>query len=212
VRTLPAIGLLVAVALIVVAGKYVAGHWELGLIASPLVAVAWLAWGRWATLRREVLGGVAVASALFCGLMFGWGTVVVDSTRSMEPLFSRIRATAPQTRIASYKCLESSWVFYGGRPFLELQSEPTGVESFSKPKGWMAPPRLAPSEYLLCFGGGLVLTTREHLSELQAQLPAEYQVLAECDYFLRDERLVLLGPKIDSLADEAGTELPLLRK
>ena len=213
IRTLPAIGLLVAIALIVVARKYVAGHWELGLIAFPLIAAATLAWGRWATLRREVLGGVAIASALFCGLLFGWGTVVVDSTRNMESLFSRIRATAPEMRVAAYKCLESSWVFYGERPFIELQTEPTGQQSFSKPKGWLATPRFAPAEYAACFTGGLVLTTREHLSELQAQLPADYQVLEECDYFLRDERLVLLGPPSKpALAEEVGSHQPVLRK
>jgi hypothetical protein len=156
---------------------------------------------------------VAIASALFCGLLFGWGTVVVDSTRNMESLFSRIRATSPEMRVAAYKCLESSWVFYGERPFIELQTEPTGQQSFSKPKGWLATPRFAPAEYAACFTGGLVLTTREHLSELQAQLPADYQVLEECDYFLRDERLVLLGPPSKpALAAEVDSHQPVLRK
>ncbi len=193
-RTLPAIGLVIAIALVVVAKKYVAGHWELGLIAIPLIAAAGFAWGPWSKLHREALGGVALLSLLFCGLLFGWGTVVVDSTRNMQGLFSRIQATSPESRIAAYKCLESSWVFYGKRPFLELQDEPTGQTGFSKSQHWMTPPRLAPAEFAACFAEGLVLTTREHLSELQARLPANYQVLEECDYFLRDERLVLLGP------------------
>lgn len=202
VWSLPATGLMLAISLVVVATKYVGGHWELGLIALPLIAVAWLAAARWNAGRPELLAGIALASALFCGLLFGWGTVVVDSTRQTDELLGRIRATAPEARIAAYKCLESSWVFYGQRPIIELQDEPTGQQEFSKPHRWTAMPRLAPGEFAACFDGGLVVTTGEHLAELQARLPAGYQVLEECDFFLRDERLVLLGPASDRTVAE----------
>jgi hypothetical protein len=33
------------------------------------------------------------------------------------------------------------------------------------------------------------------LAELQPRLPSSYVVLEECDYFLKDERLVLVGPE-----------------
>lgn len=196
VRTLPIIGGLIAVALVIVARKYVAGHWELVLIALPLLAGIGLAIGQMATRRGEVLVGVAIASSLFCGLLFGWGTVVVDSTRQTEPLFARIRTGDSETHIAAYKCLESSWVFYGQRPFIELQDAATEAKEFHKPTAWSPTPRLAPEEYTQLFNGGLIVTTREHLAELQPRLPSSYVVLEECDYFLKDERLVLVGPEM----------------
>ncbi|MFM7740792.1 MAG: hypothetical protein ACKO9H_15420, partial [Planctomycetota bacterium] len=208
VRTLPIIGGLIAAALVIVARKYVAGHWELVLIALPLVASAALAFGKLAKLKREVLVGVAAASVLFCGLLFGWGTVVVDSTRQTEPLFARIRQGDSSARVAAYKCLESSWVFYGQRPFIELQDAPTEAKEFHKPAAWSPTPRLAPEEYTRLFSDGLIVTTREHLAELQPRLPSSYVVLEECDYFLKGERLVLVGERGEPLiaAKEEETE------
>jgi hypothetical protein len=156
VRTLPIIGGLIAVALVIVAREYVAGHWELVLIALPLLAGIALSVGPAATRRSEVLVGVAIASALFCGLLFGWGTVVVDSTRQTDSLFARIRQGDSQSRIAAYKCLESSWVFHGERPFIELQDAATEAKEFHKPATWSPTPRLAPEEYTRLFAGGLI--------------------------------------------------------
>jgi 4-amino-4-deoxy-L-arabinose transferase-like glycosyltransferase len=186
-------GVLVGLALAIVAVKYASGHWELAILGAPLLIGA--VWGViWLSRSRAVsLIGVAVGQIAFCAAFFGWGTTVVDSTRQTDIVLDRIRAADDEVGVAAYRCLESSWVVYGGRAIIELeQTTVKSARSLERAASWSAVPRPSPESFCQLFSKGLIITTDEYLEELQARLPRDFEVVARCKNFLKDDELVLL--------------------
>lgn len=190
---LPA-GLAVAAGLYWTAERYLSGHWELVAVAVPLIALSGWAWRRpIAADRSRQMIRFAAAAVAFCLLLFGWATDVVDSTRRTESLLARIRTADEAVQVAAYECLESSWIYYGGRPIVELRAG-TSLEANEDFRAIdSARVALTPVEFTLRAPQGLILTTAEHLSDLLQRLPQGYTVIDRAPYFLRDEELILVG-------------------
>jgi 4-amino-4-deoxy-L-arabinose transferase-like glycosyltransferase len=183
----------IAAGLAYAANRYVGGRWELGLLAVPLLFGGVLGWQLSRRNPRDaaiLLGGTAV---VFMTLLWGWGTVVVDSTRGANQVWRRVRELPAGTPVATYRCLESSWVVYGGHPLYELSPEgDSAAVSLDRKHHWMPLPRMSPEAFAIRNANAVIVTTEEHLPELLDRLPKGYEIAATETYFLRDKRLVLL--------------------
>lgn len=246
-----ACGLAISIGLWIVGDRLVEGHRELAWIPLPILVAA-VVIGVRELRRREPAGinpagpvprgpvpmGLArdgvigrwlvrvypAAAALFVWLLLGFGAQVVDSTRRLDPVLDAIRDHAGSAPIAAYRCLESSWVYYGRQPILELAvgGEP-GAVSADRRRDWEPLPRLSPDRFAELFPGNLVLTTDQHLPELRAQLGSDVELLAGAPDFLKDRNLVLvrvgvllagvpLAGDASRTADQAAEGVPAQRR
>ena len=125
-------------------GILVGGHWALGRWLPSQTAIALvgliplvggcLLMGLWAFRRRAaLLPGLAIIGLLFAVGLFGWGTTRLDREQQSHHILQPVRNS--QLPLATWGCLESSWVFYSGKPIteLELPATPPVAESASAP-------------------------------------------------------------------------------
>lgn len=186
------------------------GYWiaSLGLIWLIVAVIGWRLWRQPAKAIRWV-ASIAVASVLFAIGLFGFATATVDRLGSSEGLWRVARAADPQAKLATYRCLESSWVFYTRRPIWELSVEAeTDVQTLARSQDWHRKPRLTPEDFLLASPDCLIVTTDEHLAELQARLGGDCEVVSTSPYFLRNKKLLLVAPRsrgTDRMAKESTT-------
>ena len=134
----------------------------------------------------------------FCVGLFGFGTVSVGKEQTSRVVLDSIEEG---TAVASFGGLESSWVFYARRPIYELSQEASGVSIlgdaswFQRSGFWQVKSRPSLEQFLSRFPSGAILTTEDYRSELEKRLPAEFEVLQSTNYFLKDKRIVLMGPR-----------------
>ncbi|MDG1873571.1 MAG: glycosyltransferase family 39 protein [Mariniblastus sp.] len=136
----------------------------------------------------------AFGSVVFCWLLFGFGTVSIDREQESHLVLKEL-GDNPATEVAAFGCLESSWVFYGGKPIQELISP--GVESPQRHASlrqhfWQDKPRLTVEAFLTENPDSVFLTSTDHLEELKQRLPKEFKVVQVADYFLKNKEIYLL--------------------
>ena len=174
-------GVGIAIAVPLAAKRYLPGEEWLGLIGLTPLAGGAACLGLAVARNYRAAAGIFAASAVtFVCLVFAVGAQRIDRHQHNHVLLRTIEGQAARPMVASYKILEPTWVFYGGRPVSEL---PQKLQS--------APPQQV-AEFL-SRDEAFVITTRSRLPELAPQLPPGIQVLAEAQLFLRDETLLVLG-------------------
>ena len=205
-------GFVTAIGLGVAAGIYFPNIWwiaTLGLIPiiGGSIAIMFLLQQRPypATLTTTI------ASVLFCMFMFGVGTVAVDSTRQTHALLDQVRMADGSTEIATYHCLESSWVFYGQKPIYELLRNDSPLpegERLERNDFWQKKPIVSPQAFVQARPNAMILTTDEHVESLLGKLPDEFTVQREVDFFLDPEhKLVLVSrPNVATAATTSDSE------
>ncbi|MEM9410149.1 MAG: hypothetical protein AAGA30_03490, partial [Planctomycetota bacterium] len=165
----------------------------LGLIpvVGGAIAVAYQ-WRGSATYANFSMVGTAF---VFCIFMFGIGTVAVDSTRETETLLSEIQKTNGEG-LATYHCLESSWVFYADQPIHELhqgQKLPSTPTSIARNEFWKRKPVVMPEDFVAAKPNASFITTDDRVAELLSRLPSDFRVKKEVNFFLKsDQKLVLI--------------------
>lgn len=176
--TMSLVGLALIIALPFAAARYLPGDEWLGAIgAIPLVG------GIAALLLLEFqkaqasLWTHAGAAVLFCAVLFGWCTVVVDGHQESDRLVTAIRENSVDPQIAAFAQLESSWVYYTGKPIQFIDR--------SKPD--------AAGEFLAKNEQAFVITTASQFEKLRNVLPGDVQILAKARYFLKNDQLVVIG-------------------
>jgi 4-amino-4-deoxy-L-arabinose transferase-like glycosyltransferase len=163
-----------------------------GLI--PIVGGIVAIWNCCRLRRRQALLATLMSAAMFCFLLFGFGTVAIDSTQQAALVLDPIASAEGQPLVAAYRTLESSWVYYGKRPIYECSWEPAqGIPaSLEREKWWSAKPRLTPELLLQADPDTIFLTTDEHLAELRQRLPDQFEILQTSKYFLKKKHLLAL--------------------
>ncbi|MEM7453437.1 MAG: glycosyltransferase family 39 protein [Planctomycetota bacterium] len=117
-------GLLMTGGLGYLSWKVLGGSWWLMAFgAAPLIAgivALALAWHDRArdSVFAMTAGAVAVSFALF-----GFGTMTISQYQNNDQILAHIFGTEPDVKVASYRCLESSWVVYSQKPIYELALE-----------------------------------------------------------------------------------------
>lgn len=109
------------------------GAW-LGMIGLvPLLTGLVTSW----QFRKQRLHRIPTTLALggwgFVMLFFSVGTTVIDSNRQTGIFWQHVqRHQTADSRLATYRCLESSWVYYAAQPIWELSQMPTTLGTVSQ--------------------------------------------------------------------------------
>ena len=177
-------GVAAAVAIPLVAKKYLPGEEWLGVLGLVPLAGGVACISLAATRNYRATAGTFAASALaFSTLLFSLGAQRADLHQTSHVILRAALDHAADPQIASYKILEPSWVFYAGRPIVELPRGKSNGPSAYEPV----------LEHLTLHEEGLVIMTDQSFAEFAPHLPPGFGVLAETPRFLRDERLLLVG-------------------
>ncbi len=170
------------------------GSW---LILLGLLPVCGGIGGLWLAFRRKFSTSVVTLSisavALVIGF-FGFATATVSENQQHSLILNEIRAQHPETTIASYRGLESSWIFYGRKPIFELNENDSIIGSLDRDRFWKPKPRVSPQSFIDGQPDSLIVTSNEHLSELRSKVNCVLEEVASCQYFLKHENLILLRP------------------
>ncbi len=190
-------GLGIGIGMIFVGKEYLAGEIRLAFFGIvPLVGGVVALIGFWKDRPKVAIGSMFVTAVLFVGCFFGIGTVIVDSHQQSYQVTARANELAPEAPLATYRCLESSWVVYADRPIIELfpvVDESESVDS-ERARFWHDQPDMPVMQYLDENPGGLIITRTDTLDELKPFLPDGYEVLGRAPFFLQKDELVLIGP------------------
>ena len=150
----------------------------------------------------------AATSVLFCWCAFGFGTVSIDGEQESHLVLDSIDTDA-QTSVAAFGCLESSWVYYSGKPIRELLIDQPGSEPLSTPhwpgtsnpetdgsdEYWNCKPKISVEAFLNSNSECMFLTSSDHVEQLKKRLPEDYEVLQTAAYFLKNKQIVLIGKR-----------------
>jgi 4-amino-4-deoxy-L-arabinose transferase-like glycosyltransferase len=195
-------GLLLAAGLAVAASLYFPDQiWLLTIGLIPIVGGGLAIWQLTRRNKQRVLVTTVATSFLLCLALFGFGTVAVNSVQDNQSVLRHVVAANEGQVIASYRSLESSWVYYGKKPIYECSipqdtvDERSATETLSRHHWWHPKPRISPEAMLRLHPSVLFITTDEHYPELKKRLPEEFGILQKADYFLRDREVVLVGRK-----------------
>jgi 4-amino-4-deoxy-L-arabinose transferase-like glycosyltransferase len=149
---------------------------ELGLLGVIPLAAAAVCWRSSESGARErTVGAMALAAVLLAVCVFVAGVPRVDRHQTSEPLVDAIRRIGgPEAKIAAYRDLEPSFVFYAGRP-IPIDYEPRQIEATLRD----------PNAY--------VILHPENLEAIQAHVPADVHVVARLPRFMKEGEIVVLG-------------------
>ena len=147
------------------------------------------------TRFRMTIGSTLAAALLTVGLLgFGAGEV---GRQNQMPLADTIRQQTG-AQVATYGCLESSWVYYGEKPIVELRTDAHQDAKANRQLDdrdfWDQKPRLSPQQFADRSGKqGFIITTAKHWQSLKSKLPPGWKVFEGGDWFMKDEQLLLIG-------------------
>jgi hypothetical protein len=150
-------------------------------------------------------GSFSLTAIAFVTLMFGLGAERVDRHQTNHRLWQAIYARSANPQVGSYRILEPSWVFYGGRSIREFSATQAGGGRFAADQA---------GAFLATNADAFLITTRDRLKELALSIPQEVGIVEETSYFLKEgERLVVLGRNGSPLGVVSGLEeVPMVRK
>lgn len=185
------VGAVFCIALPVAASMFIPGEEALGAIGAILLVggATCIVLSRRGRTRQAafVYAGTALA---FTTLLAAVVTQRVDRHQQMHVLLETIDAHSSEPQVASFGCLEPTWVFYGRRPIRNFDgSLDDDVTAFVRADG-----------------DSFVITTEAKHLEVEDRLPSDVRVLAKVPYFLRDRTLVLLGRPNGSVRTAVAAE------
>ena len=174
-------------------------------VVGGVIAI-WLCLQNKPERQAGVLAGTAV---VYCLVFFGVGTIAVDSVRDSHVVLNRIKESEWSRKVATYRCLESSWVYYAGRPIYELsrvadQSE--NIQNFTRDRWWQRKPVVSPEDFARENPDAWFVTTDEHVEQLLVRLPKGFRIVEKIDFFLKSDRQLLLLTNSKQFAAQSTPE------
>lgn len=147
------------------------------------------------SFRFRCAVAASVAATVFSVGLLGVGASDVGKRNRMA--FTRVFRDLDGAEVATFGCLESSWVYYSDQRILELRTddrEDVQAESrLATRKFWQRKPWLSPRQFAASGQNRFVVTTEKKWPELKKRLPEHWSVVQTADWFMKDERLVLVG-------------------
>jgi 4-amino-4-deoxy-L-arabinose transferase-like glycosyltransferase len=171
-------GVGMAVGLPVAAHFLLPGEEWLGLVGLiPLVgAVVCFALFRLGKARTAAVSFATCAVLLTVALLAGVAQQV-DRHQQIHVLLSEVAKRSDDPQLATFRCLEPSWVFYSDRNIPVLYGRPDGDVR----------------RFLSASGDRFLITTEDGFRQIEDKLPPGVEELARAPYFLQEVDVVLLG-------------------
>ncbi|MEZ6094597.1 MAG: glycosyltransferase family 39 protein [Pirellulaceae bacterium] len=196
-----AIAVLVGTSVLVAVGigfsgqTFLDGSWQLGLVLMPLIIASVVSLLLFKRSPRFAIRSLAFGAIGLWMLFWGWGATTVDQTREVQRLLETAAKYDANTRVASYRCLESTWVLYGEHPIIELAVEQLTADAptLTKHHYWERPAQVSPERFVQLAPDSVLITTRDFEQELLERLPAEFHVVERAPYFLKSKEVVLIA-------------------
>ena len=198
----------------VVAEKFLPGEEQLGLIGVlPIAAgVIALLLSLLNFDRRYAAGVMTAGCVAMTTLVFALGAQRVDKHRQDQQLVTAIFAQEAKPKLASFRVLEPSWVYYAKQPIPELPKLDPAARKAAKQNQVIA--RMNANKQVLQFlskdPAAYLITTKEQAEALKAELPADVTIITEQPQFMKNKKLVVLGRQKASVLAKtpAPTETP----
>jgi len=173
-------GCVMLIGLPIAAHRFLPGDEWLGVIGLVPLSAAIVCGVKLAQNRlSQASQAFVVGAVMLSWLMFGFATVRVSQHQQNLVVLKALFQRSSQPAIASYGCLESTWVFYAKQPITEF--------------AWATEPDEKLAEFIDDHDEACFITTDRFLPQLQSQLPADFTVLKDVPYFLKKDRLLLVG-------------------
>ena len=197
------VGLAICIGLPIVTSKFLPQEkwlWLVGLI--PMIgAIGMFGFERKGN-RAAAMDFLGITAILFVLALFAFGTDRVDKYRETD-LFAHVPSDG-SAQIATFGCLESSWVYYAKQPIFELREGfPHKVANHTfeetqnvRKKNWKDKPQPRAHNFFESNSNPYIVTLRSKLPNLKELVGTDFQIVCEKKYFLKDEYLVLIR-KID---------------
>lgn len=199
--TAAATGIAITAGLYFVGTEYLAGDITLSVLGCiPIVGAVAAMYFTLASKRQSALVTYTCTAIIFGVAFFGFGTARVDDARDSDKVLASLSDENQQVTLASYGCLESSWVYYSGGPIYELSFTPHNASTESHTlnavrKSWKPKPRCSPEAFAAHHPDAVYITTDEHIDSLLERLPEHYSISESSEFFLKKNRkLLLVGP------------------
>ncbi len=189
-------GALVTAVLIVAGNTYLRGEFFVAVIGLlPLCGGGLAVWMYVRDRNRAAVFSCFALAVLFAIGLFGFASVAVDRQQSASKILDVIAESPNNVKVATFGCLESSWIYYGQKPIYELARD--GHEEGWKDdrrRDWHRKSWPSPEQFTASYRNSLIITTDSEVEGLKARLPNHYRELGRADYFLRNRQIILLGP------------------
>jgi len=172
------VGVVLVVALALLAGKFLPGEELVALVGLLLVVGGGLAWWRKSQGNyQQAFRVFAVTSMLFVVGLFAVVAQKVSDQQEINHLLAEIQAVEPDARLCSFGVSEASWVFYARQPVKFIPEDPSDLQNeFTEGTSTV------------------VLTTPEKLAQLPPELQVQLTEVAQAPYFLKQYPLIALRP------------------
>ena len=175
--SLAAVGAIGTVTVFCAARIYLPGEERLaviGLVPLLIGVVAWSFVKR--NLPQRFACSIMVSAIAMMLFVFGYASPRISERQQIVEFLNAAQSGTAPTRLASFAVHEPSWVFYANQkvPFLTSDRESEAIE-------------------FLQHRNATVITTRSEFERIREQLPTGAAMIAESGYFLKNERLVLIG-------------------
>ncbi|MEN6367769.1 MAG: glycosyltransferase family 39 protein [Thermoguttaceae bacterium] len=172
------VGIAVGIGVFAASWWFFSGDGWLGAIGLiPLIAgVA----GRRILVRCQPSKAVvtfAITAIVFACALFGGVSVRVAHHQQCDSLFQAVYARTSQPILAAYGCFEPSWVFYARRPIESLPDDEPDE----------------PIDFLREGDNHFLITTDVEWEAIRPLLPENAVVLTSTPYFMRQEKLLVIG-------------------
>jgi hypothetical protein len=190
-------GLCLTVALPIAIHDVLPGEEALSLLGLiPLAAGIFCVLALARERRKRAALGFAVGSAALVLGIFAVGAPQVARHQKSAALLATVRERVGDTPLASFGCLEPTWVFYSGQRIEELafDEKPLGTRSWIQVgSAWQRKPAVTVREWLAARPESAIITSEEHADTLRPLLPSNYRVIAEASYFLQNQKLLVFA-------------------
>jgi 4-amino-4-deoxy-L-arabinose transferase-like glycosyltransferase len=167
----------------------------LGILPVAIGTLGWLQSGRDQHTRFNFAVSSSLLASVFCVGLLGAGAASVGKDNRMA--LTDVIQKQPSAKVAAYGCLESTWVYYGNRPIVELHvadlEDKNATQRLLNRKFWQKKPWLSPQQFVDSTANGLIITTDQKWPELKKRLPEDWKVIQTADWFLKDSKLLLIG-------------------
>lgn len=193
-------GIGMVVGMVYVGGKYLENDYRLVLLGMiPILGGGVGLYFLQKSNRRSAVGAFVIAALVLAIGIFGFGTVVVDKHKTTDKVFDKVKEL--DQPLATFGVMESSWVFYSDRQVYELvtplAANKRRRQTLERKQPWHRTPWVTPEFFIAQNPEALILTTEARVEALLRRLP-RHEVIDSTEYFLKEDRLALIGPRSEN--------------